>query len=191
MTAAAVLRSAVIAAALTATTAAMQEMQAALAEMAPDERAHAEQIIQSRLPQKKAEGPAGELMATGETEVIAGLECRNFDVMQGEHKFRDLCVTSWDNFPEGQEVAEAMVGLGEFFTNLRRAFSESGGLDLMDRQQDMFHYMKESNGYPVRSREYTAEGTLSQETILKSASHEEVDSSFFAPPAGYRLKTMQ
>lgn len=172
-------------------TEAMQQMQAELEKMPPEQRKFAEEMLQARLPQKQAEGPRGDLHATDETETIAGLECRNYDVMQGEHKFRDLCVVGWDAFPEGQEVAAAMLGLSKFFKEMREAFAESGGFDLMDRQQDMFSYMRETNGYPIRSREYAADGSLAQQTLLKSSNHDEIDPAFFAPPEGYTEQRME
>ena len=164
---------------------AMKQMEEALAKMPPEQRALAEQMMQAQLPVKKAEGPRGTLNKTGETDTIAGLECDYYIVVQGEHLFRQLCVTSWDEFPEGQEVADAMLDLSDFFKSMREAFASYGGLDLMDRQQDMFSYMDEVNGYPILTREFDPTGKLVIETLLKSASHGELDLQLFEPPPGY------
>ena len=96
-----------------------------------------------------------------------------------------------EQVPEGQEVAGAMQELGDFFESLREAFAKSGGLDLMDSQQEMFAYMKELNGYPVRARDYSAAGELVKETKLIGASNEEVDPQMFEPPPTYQRKELQ
>ena len=169
---------------------AMKEMEAALAQMPPEQREFAKKMMEARMPVKKTGFSDGKLSKTGETDNIAGYACDNYDVFNGEHKFRDLCVTKWDDFPEGQEVAEAMQEMGEFFASMREAFARSGGLDLMDSQQEMFAYMKELGGYPIRSRDYDAEGVLVKETTLTGASNGEVDLALFDPPKNYQGKEL-
>ena len=170
---------------------AMKQMEAALAQMPPEQREFAKKMMESQLPVKKAELSGGTLTKTDKTDTIAGYDCDYYDVMKGELKIRDICITGWDDFPEGQEVAGAMQELGDFFESMREAFAKSGGLDLMDSQQEMFAYMKELNGYPVRSRDYSATGELVKETKLTSASNEEVDSQMFEPPPTYLRKELQ
>lgn len=170
---------------------AMQQMEAALAELPPEQRALARQMMESNMPNRKTDTSNTVLRATGQTDTIAGYECDNFDVMKGEEKVRDICITPWDDFPEGQEVAGAMQELGKFFASMREAFSRSGGLDLMSRQQDLIGYMKELNGYPVRSRDYNAAGELESESILTAARNGDVDPALFEPPAAYRKQALQ
>lgn len=170
--------------------AAMKEMEAALAEMPPEQREFARKMMEARMPVKKTGFSDGKLNKTGETDSIAGYDCDYYDVLNGENKFRDICVTDWDDFPEGQEVAGAMQELGDFFANMRDAFAKSGGFDLMDSQQEMFAYMKELGGYPIRTRDYDAAGTLTKETILTGASNGEVDPALFDPPANYKGKDL-
>ena len=164
----------------------MQQMEEALSKMPPEQRALAEQMMQAQMPVKKTNRSRGELHKTGESDSFGGHDCDYYDVLDGDRKFRDICVTDWDDFPEGQEVAGAMKSLGDFFKSMTEAFSRSGGFDLMDTQQDMFSYMQEVGGYPIRTREYNEAGELQRETILESAQHEELDPSRFEPPEGYR-----
>ena len=170
---------------------AMQQMEAALAEMPPEQREFAKKMMEARMPVRKTDTSNTVLRATGESDTIAGYECDNYDVMKGETRVRDVCITSWDDFPEGQEVAGAMQELGKFFESMREAFSNAGGLDLMDRQKDLIGYMKELNGYPVRSRDYNAAGEVERETILTAARNEEVDAALFEPPAAYTQQALQ
>ena len=170
---------------------AMQQMEAALAELPPEEREFARKMMEARMPVRKTDTSNTVLRATGESDTIAGYECDGYDVMNGENRVRDICITPWENFPEGQEVAGAMKELGRFFESMREAFSNAGGLDLMDRQKDLIGYMKELNGYPVRSRDYNATGEMERETMLTAARNEEVDAALFEPPANYQKQALQ
>ena len=84
-----------------------------------------------------------------------------------------------------------MQELGKYFESMREAFSNAGGLDLMDRQKDLIGYMKELNGYPVRSRDYDAAGEVERETTLTGARNGEVDAEIFEPPAAYTQQALQ
>jgi len=168
----------------------MRQMEAALAQMPAEQREFARKMMQSQLPVKKPELSGGEPVRTGETDTIAGYDCDYYDVFAGETKVRDMCITGWDDFPEGQKVAGAMQELGNFFESMRAAFAKSGGLDLMDTQQEMIAYMKKLNGYPVRSREYSATGELQKETVLTGARNEEVSAEMFEPPPTYQRKEL-
>jgi hypothetical protein len=169
---------------------AMKEMEEALAQMPPEQREFARKMMEARMPVKKTGFGGGKLSKTGETGTFAGYDCDYYDVLNGETRFRDICVTAWDDFPEGQEVAGAMQEMGDFFESMRDAFAKSGGLDLMDSQQEMFAYMKELGGYPIRSRDYDAAGVLTKETVLTGASNGEVDPALFDPPKNYQGKEL-
>jgi hypothetical protein len=170
---------------------AMKQMEEALAQMPPDQREFAKKMMESQIPVKKVVTSSGTLNKTGKTGLIAGYECDYYEVMNGDVKTRDLCVTSWDDFPEGQEVAGAMQELGNFFESMREAFARSGGLDLMDSQREMIAYMKELNGYPILAREYDAAGELAREMTLTGASQEEFSAAMFDPPKNYLRKDLQ
>jgi len=171
--------------------AAIQEMEETLAELPAEQRDFARKMMEAQMPAKKADTSGGTLSKTGKTDMIAGYACDYYDVLKGELKIRDLCVTAWDDFPEGQEVAGATQELAEFFASMRKAFARSGGLDLMDTQREMLAYMKELNGYPVRYRDYDAAGELFKETLLTGAHNEEVSAAMFEPPPTYHRKELQ
>ena len=170
---------------------AMKQMEAALAEMPPEQREFAKKMMESQMPVKQSGFSKGTVSKTGETDTVAGYDCEYYEVLNGDIRTGDFCVTSWDDFPEGQEVAGAMQELGNFFASMREAFSRAGGLDLMDSQQKMIAYMQELNGYPVRSRDYNAAGDLVKETLLTGARNEEIGDEMFEPPPSYKKMDLQ
>ncbi len=53
-----------------------------------------------------------------------------------------------------------------------------------------FDRMKEMNGLPVESREFSSSGSLTGESVLKSATRRSLDAAEFEPPAGYKKQDM-
>jgi hypothetical protein len=170
---------------------AMEQTEAALEAMPPEERALAEQMIQRPLTSEEQAELKHKLVSTGTSDRIAGFDCRYYDVMQGGSKIRDLCITPWDKIEEGREAAQAMKELADFFENMRKAFAGAGGLDVMDRQQEMFDYMEELGGYPVLSHDYDLEGKLESESRLRAARSEKISPALFDPPPSYKQLELQ
>ena len=165
-----------------------RQLEEALAEMPPDQAAIARRM--ANLPEATPEPPPPTLQKTGESDSIADHDCDYYDVISEGRRIRDLCVTDWDDIREGKETAGALISLGNFFENMRRAFRQSGGTSLMDRQQDLFGYMDELDGYPVLSRDYDSAGNIVYESRLMGSRHEDVDPDVFSRPAGYQERSL-
>ena len=169
---------------------AVAEMQEALDEMSPEGRALADQMTQQRYQstsQTRSPDTINDLGSHGE---VAGIECHNYEVVRDGRKVRELCVSDWDDIEGGQETADALKNVAAFFESLRQAFSGGGGMDVFDRQQELFGHMNELDGYPVLYRDFSASGALERQSILTSARAEEVSPDFFKPPKGYTLTEM-
>lgn len=167
---------------------ARRQMEEALANVPPEQQAMARQMM--RLPEAVPEPPPTTLSKTGESDNVAGHDCDYFDVMQEGRRIRDLCITPWKNIEEGRETADALIKLGDFFDSMRKAFSQGGGSSLVDRQQDMYGYMNELEGYPVLSRDYGADGVVEYESRLVSSRQEELDDAIFARPEDYKQHSL-
>jgi hypothetical protein len=168
---------------------AMQQMEAALAELPPEQRAMAERMMKQRMPQMQPEVQLQTLQKTGETETINGYECEIYDVMESGRKTRDMCVAPWDSIEGGAEFAEVMVEMADFFEAMRKGFSK-GGADLMGSRSEVFSHMRDINGFPVRSRGYNKAGKLANESVLISSEKRNIDPAIFAPPAGYQQSSL-
>lgn len=169
---------------------AMRQMEEALKGMPPEQRAMAEQMMGTQMGRSSDPPPPLDVEETGDSDTVAGMDCDWYVVTLGGRKVRDICVTDWDDIEGGRETAEAMMGMADFFNDMREAFTSAGGAFILDRQQDMFQHMRELDGYPVMSRDYDESGALRMETRLTSASREDVDPYMFNPPEGYQAQTM-
>ena len=103
---------------------AMRQMQEALAAMPPEQRALAEQMMQGRMPQPQAAPqPKATLSKTGEGDTIAGFDCDYYDVTQDGRKFRELCVTDWEDIEEGADIVMVKPALA-YLDIIRRVREE-------------------------------------------------------------------
>lgn len=169
---------------------ALEQTEAALEAMPPEERALAEQMIQRPVDEERPRS-RHKLVATGKSDTIAGFGCKYYDVFQDDRKIRDICMTPWKDIPQGREASKAMMELAGFFERMRKAFEGSGGLNLMDRQQEMFTYMEELDGYPVLSHDFDESGEILSESRLKAARKQKIEATMFEPPSGYQQQSLQ
>ena len=169
---------------------AMTQMQEALAAMPPEQRAMAEQMMQQRFPTAPPKQPSETINDLGSHGEVAGIACRNYEVIRDGLKFRELCMSDWGDIHGGQETADALKGVAAFFESMRQAFSGAGPMDVFDRQQELFGHMDELDGYPVLYRDFSASGALERQTILTAAREQQVGPGFFQPPAGYSIQEL-
>jgi hypothetical protein len=170
---------------------AMKEMQEALESMPPEERALAEQMMEGHLLGNDGPpAPPATLHATGRDGSFGGYGCEYYEVRRGDVKVRELCVTSWDDLPDGRRLGAAMLEMAGFLDALATSFSEGAGLDVMGGQQEIFEHMRELDGYPVLTRELDESGRVTSETVLKSAAARKFDPDVFEPPAAYARREL-
>ena len=137
-----------------------------------------------------AEPEAEVVNPLGSHGTVADIPCRTYEVLRGERKFRELCVSDWDDLEGGQETAAALRGVSGFFEEMRQAFAGTGGMEVFDRQQELFGLMGELDGYPVLHRDFDASGSMTRETRLTAARQQELSAGFFSPPESYTLQEM-
>lgn len=165
---------------------AMQQMQQALEEMPPEQRAMAEQMMKQHLPAPTEKPAPLKVTKTGAGDTINGFDCDYYEVQQNGAKVRELCITGWDDIDGGREVADSMISMAAFFERMAEQFSAGPGMDVMGEQRDLFRHMRELEGYPVLSREFDDDGRLESESRLKSAKRADIDPALFNPPQDYK-----
>ena len=169
---------------------AMSQMQEALKNVPEEQRAMVEKMMKQRMPAQTQipERPTSELRKTGERGDKAGYPCVKYDVLLDGRKIRELWVTDWDNIEGGRDVVGAFEEMADFFTELLESIPDFGqGVPSAD---SAFEHLKEIGGFPVVTREYDDDGSLENESTLRSAQRRSLDPTEFEPPAGYKRRSM-
>jgi hypothetical protein len=169
---------------------AMQQMQESLANMPPEQRAMAEQMMKQHLPQPAEAPEPVTVKETGATDTINGFRCKYHEVRQQGAKIRELCVADWSDIDGGREASSSMLAMADFFETMADQFSSGSGIDVMGQHRALFGQMRELGGYPVLTREFDETGRIESESRLKSARSADIDPALFNPPQGYRRKDL-
>ena len=171
---------------------AMKQMQEALKKVPAEQRAMVEKMMKQRMPaMQPPRRPAGELRKTADRADLHGYPCVKYEVLREGRKIRELWVTDWSNVEGAGEVAGVFRDMAAFFSEMLESFSSGAGPGLSQTVGDnVFRHMNELDGFPVVTKNYGNDGSLTGESALRSAKHRAVDPAEFEPPAGYKRREM-
>ena len=102
-------------------------------------------------------------------------------VKQKERVYRSQLATYSIKFHDAQ-----FMGLADYTRKMIDTFSKGMGGQVGPSMETAYTYLKETNGFPVLSRELNPDGSVKSESTLKSARKQPVAPSEFQIPKGYR-----
>ena len=165
-----------------------RQIQEALKDVPPDQRALVEQMMKSRMPKgaQATSAPSFTINKTSDRDTKNGYPCVRYELILNGTKIQDMWVTEFENVEGGAEVRDAFLGMSEFFQSLRDAMPQfaRGG------DENMFQHMKEMDGFPVVTFDYGPDGSVQGESKLVSASRQSVSADEYNPPANYVKQDM-
>lgn len=170
---------------------AMGQMQEALKNVPEAERRKIEEMMKQRMPSaaQTPQRPKSELRKTGETGTKNGYPCRKYEVWRDGRKIRELWVTDWGNVEGGEEVVDTFEDMADFFKELMDSIPDFGQGGASG--DPAFEHMREIGGFPVVTREFDeSDGSLEDESTLRSTLRRTLDPSEFEPPSGYKRRQM-
>lgn len=170
---------------------AMRQMEEALKNVPEDRRAMIEKMMKDRMPQAKTPSrPKTTLRKTGDRATKNGYPCVKYEVLSEGRVKRELWVTNWSNVDGGREAAQAFEEMAGFFTEMMDAMGGAGGPFSGGLDDNPFEHMKDMDGFPVVTKEFSDDGSLEGESSLRSARRQTLDPADFEPPAGYKRQQM-
>ena len=164
---------------------AMKQMEAQLASMPPEQRAMAEQMMQSQMPGMMGDQEPSpmrvETIGPGEWR---GRNCTRYAVFVGPEKSQDVCAAPLDQVDGAADMMEAFHGMAKFVKKLTESLPGPLAASISDNPGAV---MEQIDGFPVHSVEYQY-GQASGEVSLESIEEQELEASVFAAPDGYKLE---
>jgi hypothetical protein len=167
----------------------MAQMQEAMKNMPPEQRAAMEKMMAGRLG---GAAPAAEPVVmhnTGEHGTEAGYAAVRWEATRGGRKIREMWVASWSSIHGAAEAQAAMSAMAEYGKSMMESLSKSG-LPIGRSIDDSLFQFQALNGFPVVTREFGDDGKATSETTLKGARQETIPASEFQPPAGYHQQQL-
>lgn len=170
---------------------AMGQMESALANLPPQQRAFAQQMMGNPMSASQTlPRVPDQVRRTTDVARCFGYPATRYEVWRDGRKVREMYVTDWSNIDGGRDVADAFADLSRFAEELARSLpggnlAPGGALD-----DGLFTVMDRVSGFPVGVREYREDGSIEREWALRSARRQRVDPATFAPPGNYRRQAL-
>ena len=165
---------------------AMAQMQAELANLPPEQRAMAEQMMKSQMGAMMGEqeaAPAPRVEKTGSGSV-GGWDCTEYDVLEGDIKTQEICSAPLDSVDGAAEMMQTYQGMARFVKKLSESLPGPLGSSFNDHPGMVAEMI---GGFPVRSVEFEM-GKPVKEVTMESITEKALDASLFEAPEGYRLE---
>ena len=163
---------------------AMQQMEAQLAGMPPEQRAMVEQMMkgqmQGMMGGDAAAPPKPTVKRTGSGQ-WQGQPCTEYTVYEGGEKTQEICAAPLGDIGGADEALRAFENMAGFMNKLADAMPEPMASGMGENPMGLIDQI---NGFPVRTVDFV-NGQASYETTLESVVELALDDSIFAPPAGY------
>lgn len=168
------------------------QIQEALKDAPPEQRAMMEEMIRQRMPQARnsAPVPSYSIKPTGESGEENGFPVRKYELYSDSKLSKVFWVTDWDNVEGAREAVAAFESMADFISDLQDAmpnFAKSPAVG-----SHAYEHFDDLDGFPVVTIDIGADGAPTGETRLKTSAEQEVDPAAFEPPAGYsQMQVMQ
>jgi hypothetical protein len=163
-----------------------QQMQGAMANMSPEQRAQIEAVMRGRsgrgMPGMPTPAAKPTYKKTG-TDKVGKWTCDKYEGYQGDRKTSEVCT-----------VAPTALGLSDSDFAVTKEFAKffSGVMPNMSDRVFSLGSLEDRGfvGVPIRTINYGADGSVTGTSELTDISHQNIPDSTFAPPAGYAKQDM-
>lgn len=159
----------------------MAAMQAQLANLPPDQRAMAEQMLKSKL----GTPPPPLVYNKGtETKTIAGYSCTMFEGMRGSEKVTEYCGTTSGDFKMSDVERKTMLDMQSYLRNFTIMVRSA------DDSSRAFQWDTSVDGYPVATRCFV-NGTMTLDLTLDSVNRKPIPAELYTVPKDYKKMDLQ
>ena len=166
------------------------QIQEALKDVPPDQRAMMEEMLRQRMPmaQGTTSIPTFEVRKTGDSAEQNGFPCEKHEIYRDGTLSTTIWVTAWDNVDGGREAAGAFDSMGDFIEEVQAAMPDFAKSDSVGGHA--YEHLEELGGFPVVTIDHAADGTITDESRLLSSKQVDVAADSFDPPADYRQQQL-
>ena len=158
-----------------------EKMNEAMAQLPPEQRAIAEQMMQARMGSNEVAPPHVEETGSGEWD---GRACSKFDVFENDIKTQEVCAAPLDKVHGAAEMMETYQAMARFVKKLSESLPGPLGASFNEYPGMVAELI---GGFPIHTIEFRLGAPVSQ-VALESITEKALEPSMFEAPADYRLE---
>ncbi|MDJ0814182.1 MAG: hypothetical protein QNJ23_10660 [Woeseiaceae bacterium] len=165
---------------------AMEQMKAQLANMPPEQRALAEQMMQSQMGGMMGDSvpsPPPRVEVTGNGE-YGGRACTMYDVYENNIKTQEICSAPLDKVEGAAEMMATFRGMAKFVKKLSESLPGPLGSSFNEHPGMVAELI---NGFPIHTVEFRM-GKPDSEIVMEVIREEPLAAAKFKAPDGYQLQ---
>jgi hypothetical protein len=175
--------------------AAMQQMQEALAQVPPEQREMMERMMKGRMQTENYEPPAPQVVTDlGESGSVNGVACQWKQLTRDGQLESKVCVSDENAIAGGKEMVALAHEMREFAEGLTQMASSVSSMPMLGggTAQDAWVGMTaDVGGFAIVAEDYDGEGKLMRRSTFESADQVAIPDEEFNPPSGYERQTME
>ena len=172
---------------------AMQQMEAAMANVPPEQREMMERMMKGRMGSMPSATPppAPVVRSLGESGSVNGVGCDWKEVTRDAIVDLKACVCNWTDIAGGDELRAMSLEMRDFVSTLMESFSSmtNSGVFGSSISENPMSSMEHLGGFPLISEDFD-NGTLSRRSRFQSADEVAVSDDAFSPPSGYKRQDL-
>ena len=172
---------------------AMQQMEAAMAQVPPEQREMMERMMKERMGNMPTSTPRAEpvVRSLGESDNVSGVACDWKEVTRDAVVDLKACVSNWTDIAGGDELRAMSLEMKDFAAALMDAFSSMSNSSMFGSSlaENPMSSMENLGGFPLISEDFD-NGTLSRRSRFQSVDEGAVAAEEFSPPSGYKRQDL-
>ena len=170
----------------------MAEMENQLAELPPEQRKMAEQMLKGRLgggaeDAARKPAPKTEYVWTKEKKTVLGYECTRVEIVEAGVKNADYCAATSKDFKISEGERKTILAMRKLIEGLASAVGSLGGQDSV--QTRAFQWDTSVDGYPLITRCFE-DGKVTLDLQLEAFDRKPLAAALFDVPAGYKKESL-
>lgn len=158
-----------------------EKMNEAMAQLPPEQRALAEQMMQAQMGAGEVSPPRVEKTGTGEWD---GRSCARFDVFENDIRTQEVCAAPLDKVNGAAEMMDTYQAMAQFVKKLSESLPGPLGASFNEHPGMVADLI---GGFPIHTIEYRL-GAPVEEVALESITETALEPSMFEAPDDYQLE---
>jgi hypothetical protein len=170
---------------------AMQQMEAALANVPPEQRAMMEKMMKGKMQGTASSAPRSEPVVTslGQSDTVNGISCDWKQVSRDDVIELKACVGKFSDFPASDDLRQISMEMKDFVSAITEAMSSLTAGPMGSLATSPMSAMA-LDGFPLISESFQ-NGKLTQRSRFQGVEEGAISGEEFMPPNGYKKQDVR